>query len=99
MHAQETDDTLKLLTEHKQYKKIIEDYSKTMKLISKSIVLHRSSVLYVGRRSGLFKIHGSFYSEKQSRSRPLFIKASTLNYMGKYDDAIKHFKEANKIKS
>jgi tetratricopeptide (TPR) repeat protein len=98
MHAQETDDTLKLLTEHKQYKKIIEDYSKNYENLSAKALYYIGQAYYMLEEDqACLKFMDLSIQKNNQDPGPFFIKASTLNYMGKYDDAIKHFKEAIKL--
>jgi tetratricopeptide (TPR) repeat protein len=93
-----SEDELKTLYDNKEYDKIIEQYS------SKSG--DYSAVSY-------YQIGFSFYMKEDDinclkymnlsidkdpkKIAPYYIKGSTLNYMGKYEDAVKAFEDALKI--
>lgn len=93
-------DELKTLSDNKQYDKIIEQHA------SKSNEYSAKSLYYIGLAYYMKEDDNNCINfmdlsiNKDSKDpAPHYIKASTLNYMGKYNEAIKCFQKAIDIKS
>lgn len=91
---------LKALSDNKQYDTIIEQHA------SKSQDYSAKSLYYIGLAyymkeddNNCIKFMDLSISKDQKDPAPYYIKASTLNYMQKYDDAIKSFQSAINLKS
>jgi len=91
---------LKALSDKKQYDKIIEQYS------SKSKDLSAKSLYYVGLAyymkeddNNCIKFMNLSIDKDSKDPAPFYIKASTLNYMKKYDEAVKGFQSAIALKA
>ncbi|UUC44757.1 tetratricopeptide repeat protein [Flavobacterium cerinum] len=92
-------DELKALSENKQYDKIIEQHA------SKSKDYSAGSLYYIGLAyymkeddNNCIKFMDLSINKNSKDPAPHYIKASTLNYMGKYNDAIKCFQTAINLK-
>ena len=84
----------------KQYDKVIEQYA------SKSKDLSAKSLYYVGLAyymkeddNNCIKFMDFSISKDSKDPAPFYIKASTLNYMKKYDEAVKGFQSAITLKA
>jgi tetratricopeptide (TPR) repeat protein len=93
-------DELKVLSDNKQYDKIIEQYA------SKSKDYSAKSLYYIGLAyymkeddSNCIKFMDLSIDKDAKDPAPYYIKASTLNYMGKYGEAIKYFQTAISLKA
>lgn len=91
---------LKALSDKNQYDKVIEQYA------SKSKDLSAKSLYYVGLAyymkeddNNCIKFMNLSIDKDAKDPAPLYIKASTLNYMKKYDEAIKDFQSAITLKT
>jgi tetratricopeptide (TPR) repeat protein len=91
---------LKALSDNKQYDKIIEQHA------SKSKDYSAKSLYYIGLAyymkeddANCMKFMELSIGKDPKDPAPYYIKASTLNYMHKYDDAIKGFQAAINLKS
>jgi tetratricopeptide (TPR) repeat protein len=98
--AQDITAELKALSDDKQYDKIIEQHA------SKSQDYSAKSLYYIGLAyymkeddNNCIKFMDLSTAKDQKDPAPYYIKASTLNYMQKYDDAIKNFQSAINLKS
>jgi tetratricopeptide (TPR) repeat protein len=92
-------DALKALSDSKQYDKIIEQYA------SKSNDYSAKSLYYIGFAyfikeddGNCIKFMDLAISKDPKDPAPHYIKGATLNYMGNYNEAIKCFRTAIKIK-
>lgn len=93
-------DELKTLSDNKQYDKIIEQHA------SKSNEYSAKSLYYIGLAyymkeddNNCIKFMDLSINKDSKDPAPHYIKASTLNYMGKYNEAIKCFQTAINVKS
>ena len=91
---------LKTLSDDKQFDKIIEQHA------SKSKDYSAKSLYYIGLAyymkeddNNCIKFMNLSIDKNSKDPAPFYIKASTLNYMQKYDDAIKSFQSAINLKS
>ncbi|MFC6998461.1 tetratricopeptide repeat protein [Rufibacter roseus] len=91
---------LKALLDNKQYDKIIDQYT------SKSKELSAKSLYYVGLAyymeeddNNCIKFMNLSIDKNSKDPAPFYIKASTLNYMKKYDEAVKDFQSAIALKA
>lgn len=98
INAQDLNLELKTLTEQNQYKKIVDEYSKNYENLSAKSLYYIGQAFYMLENDDecLKFIDLSIKKDNQDPA-PFFIKASTLNYMGKYDEAIRNFQEAIKL--
>lgn len=92
-------DELKALSDGKHYDKIIEQYA------SKSEDFSAKSLFYIGQAyyikeddNNCIKFMDLSIAKDAKDPAPHYIKASTLNYMGKYNEAISHFQTAISLK-
>ena len=92
-------DELKALTDNKQYDKIISQYA------SKCNDCSAKSLYYIGLAyymkeddNNCLKFMDKAIDKDAKDPKPFYIKASTLNYMKKYDEAIKSFQVAISLK-
>lgn len=90
---------LKALSDNKQYDKVIEQYA------SKSKDLSAKSLYYVGFAyymkeddNNCIKFMNLSIDKDAKDPAPFYIKASTLNYMKNYDEAVKGFQSAIALK-
>jgi len=91
---------LKALLDSKQYGKIIEQYA------PKSNDYSAKSLYYIGEAyymteddNNCIKFMDLSIRKDDKDPAPYYIKASTLNYMGKYNEAIKSFQSAINLKA
>lgn len=91
---------LKALSDKKQYDKVIEQYA------SKSKDLSAKSLYYVGLAyymkeddNNCIKFMNLSIEKDEKDPAPFYIKASTLNYMKKYDEAVKCFQSGIALKT
>lgn len=93
-------DELKTLTNNKQYEKIISEYA------SKCNDCSAKSLYYIGLAyymkeddNNCLKFMDKAIEKDYKDPAPFYIKASTLYYMKKYEDAVKIFQSAIALKS
>ncbi|MGZ4098995.1 MAG: tetratricopeptide repeat protein, partial [Bacteroidia bacterium] len=86
---------LKTLTDNEQYDKIISQYA------SKCNDCSAKSLYYIGLAyymkeddNNCLKFMNLSINKDSKDPAPIYIKASTLNYMKKYEEAIEYFKQA-----
>jgi tetratricopeptide (TPR) repeat protein len=99
VHAQDkTQEILKKLTEQNQYAKVIEQYSTNSDDLSAKSLYYVGLAYYMLENDNESLKYMDLSIEKDNQDpAPFFIKASTLNYMGKYDNAISNFETAIKL--
>lgn len=95
-----TTDELKTLTDNKQYDKIISQYA------SKCNDCSAKSLYYIGLAyymkeddNNCIKYMDKAIDKDAKDPKPFYIKASTLNYMKKYEEAVKTFQSAIALKA
>lgn len=95
-----TTEELKALSDNKQYDKIISQYA------SKCIDCSAKSLYFIGLAyymkeddNNCLKFMDRAIEKDSKDPKPFYIKASTLNYMKKYDEAVKTFQSAIALKS
>lgn len=95
-----TTEGLKALSDNKQYSEIIEQY------VSKPNDYSAKSLYYIGQAfymkeddENCIKFMDLSINKDPKDPAPFYIKASTLNYMQKYDEAINNFQSAINLKS
>jgi tetratricopeptide (TPR) repeat protein len=95
-----TTDELKTLTDNKQYDKIISQYA------SKCNDCSAKSLYYIGLAyymkeddNNCIKFMDKAIDKDAKDPKPFYIKASTLNYMKKYEEAVKTFQSAIALKA
>ncbi|MEL1245897.1 tetratricopeptide repeat protein [Flavobacterium sp. DGU11] len=93
------DDEIKALSGNKQYEKIIEQYA------SRSGECSAKSLYYIGLAyymkeddNSCIKFMDMSIGKDAKDPAPHYIKGSTLNYMDKYDEAIRSFQTAISLK-
>jgi tetratricopeptide (TPR) repeat protein len=96
----QTTENLKTLSDTKQFDKIIEQHA------SKSKDYNAKALYYIGQAyymkeddNNCLKFMNLSIENDSKDPAPLYIKASTLNYMQKYDEAVKSFQLAISLKS
>ncbi len=93
-------DELKSLSDNKQYDKIIEQYTSKSKDYSAKALYYIGLAYYMKEDdNNCIKFMDLSISKDSQDPASHYIKASTLNYMKKYDEAIKCFQAAINIKS
>ncbi len=86
---------LKLLSESDQYSRILENYTKDYTVYSAKSLYYIGLAYYMtGDDTNCLKIMDLSIKKDPNDPAPYHIKASTLNYMQKYEEAILHFKKA-----
>lgn len=86
---------LKLLSESDQYSRILENYTKDYTDYSAKSLYYIGLAYYMtGDDTNCLKIMDLSIKKDPNDPAPYHIKASTLNYMQKYEEAIVHFKKA-----
>lgn len=96
--AQDIELELKSLTEQNEYIKIINQYSENYENLSAKSLFYIGQAFYmIENDSECLKFIDLSIQKDNQDPAPFFIKASTLNYMGKYDEAISNFQEALKL--
>lgn len=95
-----TTEDLKTLSDSKQYNKIIEQYpSKSKDYTAKSLYYIGLAYYMKEDDNNCIKFIDLSIDKDQNDPAPFYIKASTLNYMQKYDKAVKYFQSAISLKS
>ncbi|MEC5395312.1 tetratricopeptide repeat protein [Bergeyella sp. RCAD1439] len=98
INAQDLNSELKTLTEQNQYKKIVEEYSKNYENLSAQSLYYIGQAFYMLENDKeCLKFMDLSIKKDNQNPAPFFIKASTLNYMGEFDEAIVHFQKAIKL--
>jgi tetratricopeptide (TPR) repeat protein len=93
-------DELKALADSKQYDKIIEQYAPKSKNYSAKSLYYIGLAYYLKEDdNNCIKFMDLSIDKDAKDPAPHYIKASTLNYMGKYNEAIKHFQTAINLKA
>jgi tetratricopeptide (TPR) repeat protein len=93
-------DELKVLSDNKQFDRIIELYaSKTTEYSAKSLYYIGQAFYMKADDNNCIKFMNLSIDKNSKDPAPYFIKASTLNYMQKYNEAVKVFQTAISIKS
>ncbi|MEN5379601.1 tetratricopeptide repeat protein [Sphingobacterium kitahiroshimense] len=91
---------LKTLSDNKQYDKIIEQYVSVSKEYSAKALYYIGLAYYMkGDDNNCIKFMNLSIDKDKEDPAPFYIKGSTLNYMQKYDEAIKSFQDAISLKS
>ncbi|MCC9018748.1 tetratricopeptide repeat protein [Flavobacterium lipolyticum] len=91
---------LKTLSDNKQFDKIVEQYASKSKDYSAKSLYYIGLAYYMKEDDNNCITFMNFSIDKDSKDPASFyIKASTLNYMQKYDDAVKSFQSAINLKS
>lgn len=92
-------DELKTLSDSEQYDKIIEQYTSKSKDYSAKALYYIGQAYYMKEDdNNCIKFMDLSISRDSKDPAPYYIKASTLNYMGNYNDAIKCFQIAINLK-
>ncbi|TCN67604.1 tetratricopeptide repeat protein [Acetobacteroides hydrogenigenes] len=92
-------DELKTLSDSKQFDKIIEQYASNAKEYSAKALYYIGQAYYMKEDdNNCIKFMDLSITKDSTDPAPYYIKASTLNYMRKYNDAIKCFQIAIKLK-
>lgn len=90
---------LKTLSESNQFDKIIEQYASKSKDYSAKALYYIGEAYYMKEDdNNCIKFMNLSIAKDSKDPAPYYIKASTLNYMGKYNDAIKCFQLAINLK-
>ena len=93
-------DELKSLSDSEQYDKIIKEYAPKSKDYSAKSLYYIGFAYYMTEDdNNCIKFMDLSIGKDAKDPAPHYIKASTLNYMGKYNDAIKSFQAAIGIKA
>jgi len=91
---------LKSLSDNNQYNKIIKEYAQNSKDYSAKSLYYIGLAYYMTEDdNNCIKFMDLSLKSDPNDPAPHYIKASTLNYMGKYKEAIKCFQEAINLKS
>ncbi|TDR25428.1 tetratricopeptide repeat protein [Flavobacterium cheniae] len=91
-------DEIKSLYENKQYDKIIDQYGSKAGDYSSDSYYQIGFAYYMKEDdNNSLKFMDLSIEKDPKKIAPYFIKGSTLNYMGKYEDAVKAFENALKI--
>ncbi len=89
---------LEKLDANQQYEKIVKQYgSKTKHLDGKSLYYVGNAFYMLGRDEDAIKLLKQSIEKDPSSPAPHFTLASSLNYSGKYNEAIAEFREALKL--
>jgi tetratricopeptide (TPR) repeat protein len=92
-------DELKTLSDSEQYDKIIEQYASKSKDHSAKALYYIGQAYYMKEDdNNCIKFMDLSIAKDSKDPAPYYIKASTLNYMGKYNDAIECFQMAINLK-
>jgi tetratricopeptide (TPR) repeat protein len=95
-----TTEELKTLTDNNQHDKIIEQYASKYKDYSAKSLYYVGQAYYMKEDdNNCIKFMNLSIEKDPKDPAPIYIKASTLNYMQKYDEAIEGFKSAISLKS
>lgn len=93
-------DELKVLSDNEQFDRIIELYaSKTTEYSAKSLYYIGQAFYMKADDNNCIKFMNLSIDKNSKDPAPYFIKASTLNYMQKYKEAVKDFQTAISLKS
>ena len=96
----QTTENLKTLSDTKQFDKIIEQHASKSKDYNAKALYYIGQAYYMKEDDNNCLKFMNLSIEKDSKDpAPLYIKASTLNYMKKYEEAIKSFQLAINLKS
>lgn len=91
---------LKTLSDNKQFDKIIEQYTSNFNDYSAKSLYYIGLAYYIKEDdNNCIKFMNLSINKDPKDPASFYIKASTLNYMQKYDDAIKNFQSAINLKS
>ncbi|REH01703.1 tetratricopeptide repeat protein [Flavobacterium aquicola] len=90
---------LKTLSDNKQFDKIIEHASRSKDYSAKSLYYIGLAYYMQENDNNCLKFMNLSIDKDPKDPAPFFIKASTLNYIQKYDEAIKSFQTAINLKS
>jgi tetratricopeptide (TPR) repeat protein len=91
---------LKILSDSKQYDKIVEQYAPKSKDYSAKSLYYIGFAYYMTEDdNNCIKFMDLSIKKDDKDPAPHYIKASTLNYMGKYNEAIKSFQTAINLKT
>lgn len=92
-------DELKTLSDNKQYDKIIEQHASIAKDYSAKSLYYIGFAYFMKEDdSNCIRFLDLSISKDPKDPAPQYIKAATLNYMGNYNEAIKYFRTAIKLK-
>ena len=95
-----TTEDLKTLSDNKQYDKIIEQHASKAKDYSAKSLYYIGLAYYMKEDdNNCIKFMNLSIDKDPKDPAPFYIKASTLNYMEKYDEAVKSFQSAISLKS
>lgn len=93
-------DELEVLSDNEQFDRIIELYaSKTTEYSAKSLYYIGQAFYMKADDNNCIKFMNLSIDKNSKDPAPYFIKASTLNYMQKYKEAVKDFQTAISLKS
>ena len=93
-------DELKSLTDNRDYDKIIEQYASKSKDLSAKSLYYIGLAYYMKEDDGNCLKFINLSIDKDSKDpKPYYIKASTLNYMKKYEEAVVSFRLAVSLKA
>ena len=96
----QTTENLKTLSDNKQFDKIIEQHTSRSKDYSAKALYYIGQAYYMkGDDNNCLKFMNLSIEKDSKDPVPLYIKASTLNYIQKYDEAVKSFQLAISLKS
>jgi tetratricopeptide (TPR) repeat protein len=94
-----TTENLKTLSDNKQFDQIIEQHASKSNDYSAKALYYIGQAYYMKEDDNNCLKFMTLSIEKDSKDpAPLYIKASTLNYMQKYDEAVKSFQLAISLK-
>lgn len=95
-----TANELKSLLDNDQFDKIISQYTSDYKEYSAKSLYYIGQAYYMKEDdANCLKFLDLSINKDDKDPSPIYIKASTLNYMGKYDEAVKWFKKAISLKA
>lgn len=93
-----TDEKLKALNDNKQYSEIIAQYANQEQTLSAKGLYYVGMAYYMQEDdANTIKFMDLSIKKDPKDTGPYYIKGSTLNYMGRFNEAIACFKEATKI--
>ena len=93
-------DELKSLTDNRDYDKIIEQYASKSKDLSAKSLYYIGLAYYMKEDDGnCLKLINLSIDKDSKDPKPYYIKASTLNYMKKYEEAVVSFRLAVSLKA
>lgn len=95
-----TTDDIKALSDKKQYNKIIQNYASKSKELSAKALYYVGLAYYMQEDdNNCIRFMNLSIEKDDSDPAPFYIKASTLNYMEKYAEAIPDFQSAIALKA